>query len=92
MATVETEKLREVAGRIREMRDVCGFSTEEMAAKTEVSVEEYEKYESGELDFPFTFIHKCALAFGIGITYLMEGQSAHLSLYTVTRGGQGQRT
>ena len=92
MATVETEKLREVAGRIREMRDVCGFSTEEMAAKTEVSVEEYEKYESGELDFPFTFIHKCALAFGIGITDLMEGQSAHLSSYTVTRRGQGQRT
>ena len=92
MATVETEKLREVAGRIREMRDVCGFSTEEMAAKTEVSVEEYEKYESGELDFPFTFIHKCALAFGIGITDLMEGQSAHLSSYTVTRSGQGQRT
>ncbi|MBQ8309527.1 MAG: AMP-binding protein [Clostridia bacterium] len=63
-----------------------------MAEKTEVSVEEYRRYESGELDFPFTFIHKCSLAFGIGITDLLEGRSAHLSSYTVTRRGQGQQT
>ncbi|MBQ5662453.1 MAG: AMP-binding protein [Clostridia bacterium] len=63
-----------------------------MAQKTEVSVEEYCRYEAGELDFPFTFIHKCSLAFGIGITDLLEGQSAHLSSYTVTRKGRGQET
>ena len=63
-----------------------------MAEKTEVTPEEYRLYESGTMDFPFTFIHKCSLAFGIGITDLMEGQSAHLSSYTVTRKGQGQQT
>ena len=63
-----------------------------MAKKTEVSLEDYRAYENGELDFPFTFIHKCSLAFGIGITDLLEGQSAHLSSYTVTRKGQGQET
>jgi acetyl-CoA synthetase len=41
---------------------------------------------------PFSFIHKCSLAFGIGITDLMEGQSAHLSSYTITRKGEGQHT
>ena len=76
MATVETEKLREVADRIREMRDISGFSVSEMAEKTEVTEKEYLLYENGELDFPFTFIHKCALAFGIGITDLLEGHSA----------------
>ncbi len=55
-------------------------------------MDEYRAYENGELDFPFTFIHKCSLAFGIGITDLLEGQSAHLSSYTVTRKGQGQET
>ncbi len=92
MATVDTEKLLEVALRIREMREIFGFSEDEMAQKTEVSAEDYRRYESGELDFPFTFIHKCSLAFGIGITDLLEGQSAHLSSYTVTRRGQGQET
>lgn len=92
MATFETEKLSEVAQRIREMREIFGMSVEDMATKTEVSVKEYTDYESGKLDFPFTFIHKCSLAFGIGITDLLEGQSAHLSSYTITRKGKGQET
>ncbi len=44
------------------------------------------------MDLPFTFIHKCALAFGIEITDLLEGYSAHLSSYTVTRKGRGVTT
>ena len=92
MATVDTAKLSEVALRIREMREIFGYSEAEMAKRTEVSEEEYRTYESGSLDFPFTFLHKCALAYGIGITDLLEGQSAHLSSYTVTRRGQGQET
>lgn len=85
-------KLSEIAQRIREMRDICALSEREMAEKTEVSLEEYRAYESGKLDFPFTFIHKCSLAFGIEITDLLEGQSAHLRSYTVTKKGQGQET
>ena len=92
MATVSTDKLKEVAKRIREMREICDITETDMALKTEVSLDEYRAYENGELDFPFTFIHKCSLAFGIGITDLLEGQSAHLSSYTVTRKGQGQET
>ena len=91
MAT-ENQKLLEIAVRIREMRDICGFSEEEMAERTEVGIEDYRKYESGAMDLPFTFIHKCSIAFGIGITDLLEGQSAHLKSYAVTRRGQGQET
>ncbi len=92
MAQVETQKLLEVAVRIKEMREIFGFSVEEMAKKTDVSVEQYCEFESGKQDFPFTFIHKCSLAFNIGISDLLEGKSALLSSYTVTRKGQGQQT
>ncbi len=92
MANTETSKLMQVASRIKEMREICGMSASDMASATEVSVEEYLTYESGRKDFPFTFIHKCALAFGLEITDLLEGKSAHLSSYTVTRKGQGQNT
>ncbi|MBE6642551.1 MAG: cupin domain-containing protein [Ruminococcaceae bacterium] len=91
MAT-QTNKLLEVAVRIREMREIFGFTIKEMAEKTEVTVNQYLQYENGQLDFPFTFIHKCSMAFGIGITDLLEGKSAHLSSYTVTRKGEGQET
>ncbi|MCL1848461.1 MAG: AMP-binding protein [Clostridiales bacterium] len=85
-------KISEVAARIRELRDIMGISPEEMASKTDVSLEEYHRYESGLTDFHFTFIYKCSLAFGVDITELLEGRSARLSSYTVTRAGQGQVT
>ena len=92
MSTVDSEKLLEVAQRIREMRVIENITEAEMAAKTEVSLEQYLAYEAGQLDFPFTFIHKCAQVFGVGMTDLLEGQSAHLSSYTVTRKGEGHAT
>ncbi len=85
-------KLFEVARRIKEMRSICDFTVEEMAEKTEVSAEKYASYEAGNEDLPFSFIHKCALAFDIGITDLLEGHSAKLTSYTVTRKGEGQTT
>ena len=86
------EQLYEIAERIREMRVILDLTVEEMAEKTEVTVEEYMDYEAGKLDFPFTFIHKCSLAFGVGMSDLLEGKSAKLSSYTVTRKGEGQAT
>ena len=84
-----SNEIGQIATRIREMRGVIGISVDEMAEKTELTVEQYRRYESGTVDLPFTFIHKCAAALGIGITDILEGQSAHLSNYTVTRKGQG---
>ena len=92
MSNTSANKLNEVALRIREMREISGFTPEEMAIRTEVSTELYLQYENGVLDFPFSFLHKCSLEFGIGITDLLEGKSALLSSYTITRKGQGQQT
>ncbi len=86
-------KLFEIAGRIREAREIAGLSIEETARKTEVSVGEYLRYEAGEIDFPFSFIHKCALVFDVGMSDILEGQSAtFLSSYTITRKDHGQQT
>ena len=78
-------ELSEIASRIKEMREIMGYTETEMATKTEVSTEEYLQFERGKTDMPFTFIYKCALAFGIGITDLLEGHTARLTSYTVTR-------
>ena len=88
----ENNRLKEIAERVKELREIFAYSQEQMAEKTEVTIAEYAMYEAGALDFPFTFLHKCALAFGISITDLLEGRSAHLSSYTVTRKGQGMET
>ena len=90
--TQQDSNVLEVAQRIREMRDILGMSVEELAEKAEVTKEQYIEYESGSVDLPFTFIHKCALAFNVGLSDLLEGRSALLSTYTVTRKGHGQDT
>ena len=86
------EKRQEIAARIREMRQIFGYSESEMAQKAEVGQSEYHLYEQGQLDFPFAFLYKCAKIFGIELTDLLEGTSARLSSYTVTHKGQGQET
>ena len=86
-------QLNEIAQRIRELREIMGWSVDKAAGATEVSPSDYIAYESGETDLPFTFIHKCAIAFGVELTELLEGRnSARLSSYTVTRKGRGQET
>ena len=87
-----SSQLLEIAQRIREMREILGYSVEMMASKTEVSTELYLQYETGSIDLPFTFMHKCAKVFGLEITDLLEGHSAKLSSYTVTRRGNGMVT
>ena len=82
-------QLMEIALRIREMREILGYSMQKMADLTEVSEEQYRIYETGTVDLPFTFMHKCAKVFGVEITVLLEGHSARLSGYTVTRKGKG---
>ncbi len=85
-------QLSEVATRIKELREIMGFSVNYMTEKTNVDEKQYLAYESGKEDIPFSFIHKCALAFGVEMIDLLEGSSAKLSTYTVTRKGQGQET
>ena len=82
-------QLQEVASRIRGMRELLGYNMQKMAELTEVSEDNYKLYETGMVDLPFTFMHKCAKVFGVEITVLLEGRSAKLSGYTVTRKGKG---
>ena len=88
----DLNQLSAIASRLREMREILGWTTEDMAEKTEVSVAEYELYEAGRTDMPFTFIYKSAQAFNMELTELLEGHNAYLSSYTVTRRGKGEST
>ena len=87
-----TGVLFEVGTRIRALREIAGYSVVYMAEQTGLDVETYIKYESGTVDLPFTFIHNCAKIFNVDITDIMEGRSANLRSYTVTRKGKAMTT
>ena len=84
-------KIMEMASRIRELREISHFTPEEMAAKTDTDVATYLKCERGEMDLNFAFLYRCALAFGVDVTDIIEGHSPTLQSYTLTRNGAGQR-
>lgn len=83
-------KIREMAGRIRELREIEGLTPEDMAQKTDVSVEEYLLCEAGKSDLNFAFIYRCALALNVNVTDIIDGRSPTLKSYSVTRFGAGQ--
>ena len=84
-------KIKEMARRIRELREIESLSTAEMAAKTGVSEAEYIACENGLSDLNFAFIYRCAQAFNVDVTDIIEGQSPTLKSYTLTRSGKGQK-
>lgn len=85
------EKIREMAGRIRALREIVGLSTAEMAEKTDVEEAEYIACEAGRQDLNFAFLYRCAQALGVDVTDIIEGTGPRLSSYTVTRRGEGQK-
>ncbi|MBQ6498746.1 MAG: AMP-binding protein [Ruminococcus sp.] len=84
-------KIKEMAARIRELRELEGKTIAEMAAFTDVSEDEYIACESGEQDLNFAFIYRVSQALNVNVTEIIEGISPNLKSYTVTRKGLGQK-
>ena len=84
-------KIREVAGRIRELREISGLTIEEMAKHTGISTDEYIACEAGSRNLSIAFLYRCVLIFGVDMSDLLEGRSAKLRSYALTRKGEGQR-
>jgi transcriptional regulator with XRE-family HTH domain len=81
--------IREVANRIRALREDLELTLEDMAAATGRSVDEYAAQERGEQDLSFTFLFKCANRFGVDVIELLTGEAPHLAHYELTRHGDG---
>ena len=84
-------KMKQIAGRIKELRLISGLSVEEMAARTGLGVHEYEQCEAGKRTLSVAFLYHCALSFGVDMSDILEGKSPKLRSYALTRRGDGQR-
>ncbi|MBQ3106840.1 MAG: cupin domain-containing protein [Eggerthellaceae bacterium] len=81
--------IKEVANRIRALREDLELTMQEMADAAEISVAEYAAQESGDHDLSFTFLYKCAARLGVDVIELLTGENPHLSAYSLTRAGDG---
>jgi len=86
---MDPKKLAEIAERVHALREIFGFSPEEMAQAVHLTPEEYLDLEGGEKDFSFTFLYLCAEKLGVDMIELLTGENPHLSGYSITRSGKG---
>ncbi len=84
-------KIKEMAARIRELREIQNLTTAQMAEKTGVSEAEYIECENGNKDLNFAFIYRCAQTLNVDVTSLIEGHTPKLVNYVYTKSGKGQR-
>ena len=84
------EEIREVAARIKELREICGYEIEEFAEKLDVNVETYIEYEESGLDIPISVIYEIAKLCQVDFSEILTGTSAKLRTYQVVRNGEGQ--
>lgn len=84
-----TEEIRQIALRIKELREISGISPESLAAELSISTEKYLKYESGNIDIPVGILYEIAGKFKVELTEILTGESPRLHRYSLVRKGKG---
>ena len=79
-------KLKQIAQRLKEIREICGFSKETVAAKLSMSTEAFNVYEESG-NFPISALYDLAVIYGVDPTELLTGKSPKLSTYSVMKKG-----
>ncbi|MEZ4598859.1 MAG: XRE family transcriptional regulator [Syntrophotaleaceae bacterium] len=83
------QKIREIATRIQELRELSGIEASQMARKLDISTEAYQNIESGIEDIPVGLLFRIASELKADPTLLLSGESPRLQVFTVTRQGKG---
>jgi transcriptional regulator with XRE-family HTH domain len=81
--------LDQIPGRIKEFREIMEISAIDMARDIGISLETYEKYESGALDIPISALYKIANRLGTDTTVILTGDGPRMETAGVCRAGKG---
>ncbi len=81
------EQLKEMGLRLAELREIKGFSQQQMADNLNMSLDEYAAYEEGKKDFSFSFMYNVASMFEVDVFNLLSGNSPTLTDCAIVRRG-----
>ncbi|MDR1902321.1 MAG: XRE family transcriptional regulator [Treponema sp.] len=85
------DNLKQIPGRIKELREVLEISLIDMAKDIGIPYETYTKYESGELDIPISVLYNISSRLGTDATVLLTGEDPKMDTASVCRQGKGVR-
>ena len=83
------EQIKQIAERLRGLRDVLELNAEDIARDCDIPAEEYRLAETGEFDISVSMLQKIARRYGIALDALMFGEEPKMSSYFLTRAGKG---
>jgi len=84
-----TGEIREIAERIKELREIAGITAESPAEHLGISAEAYRNYESGSVDIPVSMLYEIAGKFKVELTEILTGEGPRLHTYSLMRKGTG---
>lgn len=85
------EQIKQIADRLRGMREVLEISTDSAATTCAITKEQYLNYESGDVDIPVSILHRMAQKYNFNLTSLLTGEEPLMHSYTLTRKDKGIR-
>lgn len=83
------EKIKEIASRVRELRELSDITVENMAEYLQVPVKTYLQYEDGNEDIPASILYEIAQKMQVDMATLLTGEEPRMNIFTVTRKGKG---
>ena len=83
------DQIKQIAERLRGLRDVLDLTAADIAADCEISLEEYQRAESGQSDISVSMLQTIARKYNMSLDVLMFGEEPKMSTYFLTRAGKG---
>ena len=83
------EQIKLIAERLRGLRDVLDLTTADVAADCGISLEDYQRAESGESDISVSMLQTIARHYNMSLDVLMFGEEPKMNTYFLTRAGKG---
>lgn len=80
----------QISERIRELREICNVTTEQMADELGITAEEYAGYEESGKNIPISVLYHISHRFGVELSEILTGEQAHISTLQVCRRGKGK--
>ncbi len=83
------DELKLIADRIRELRESCDYTVEQLAEELGISEAVLSEYESNGKDIPISVIYDIAKIFKVNFSEILTGNTARINTYCVVRKGEG---
>lgn len=83
------KNFKELASRIRSLREDSGVPPEEMAQFLNITPKQYASYESGTADIPASIMSEIAVRLKVDLGLLLKGETPKSSVFSITRKGKG---